>query len=265
MSKAIEIEIPDRFDEEIISAAKRLEELVKGDIVSIIPAISLVAESAGSFSLTDVAASVIEQAVRESRRSLNSFDSITTAIIQSVASAGITELLSTASETIEGFSDYVADVAADVLEALEAKNCFLSSDVSHTSLLQKLRGKKRQSLSRGDWLAIIDLFVTILLAIWSMQPSKEDLKIIQQNNIIIEQQSMQNELLCEENELLGEANDLQRERNELLRKANELQREENELQRLQNICLIELSYAVQHLEDIGNDADIFNDAADITH
>ena len=106
MSKDIEIEIPDRFDEEFVSAAKKLEELVKGDIASIVPAISLVAESAGSFSLADVAASVIGQAVRESRRSLNSFDSMTTAIIQSVASAGITELVSTASETIEGFSDY---------------------------------------------------------------------------------------------------------------------------------------------------------------
>lgn len=264
VSKDIEIEIPDRFDEEFVSAAKKLEELVKGDIASIVPAISLVAESAGSFSLADVAASVIGQAVRESRRSLNSFDSMTTAIIQSVASAGITELVSTASGTIEGFSDYVTDVAADILEALEEKNCFLPSDKPYTSLIQKLRGKKRHSLSRGDWLAFANLFVAILLGIWSMQPSKEDLEIIRQNNIIIEQQSIQNELLREENELLGEANELQRERNELLHKVNELQRKENELQRLQNICLIELSHAAQHLEDVGNDADIFNDAADIT-
>ncbi|MFR5628339.1 MAG: hypothetical protein ACLTLX_01485 [Ruthenibacterium lactatiformans] len=189
---------------------------------------------------------------------------MTTAIIQSVASAGITELVSTASETIEGFSDYVTDVAADILEALEEKNCFLPSDKPYTSLIQKLRGKKRHSLSCGDWLAFANLFVAILLGIWSMQPSKEDLEIIRQNNIIIEQQFIQNELLREENELLGEANELQRERNELLRKVNELQRKENELQRLQNICLIELSHAAQHLEDVGNDADIFNDAADIT-
>lgn len=35
MSKDIEIEIPDRFDEEFVSAAKKLEELVKGDIIEL--------------------------------------------------------------------------------------------------------------------------------------------------------------------------------------------------------------------------------------